>query len=368
MSHAIGRILVPALVAAGLLAGCSGAAEKAALPERSADVATVGVRVVQPRTELAGDLVKATGRLLARNEAMLSARASGSIALIAVEVGDRVKKGDVLLRLDATSAAIGVEQAKAAVAMAEAGLEVATQDLERARSLRASGGVSPAGLEKAEAGFKQAEASLKQARAAARNASKMLADHTLRAPFDGTVTAKLKNVGEYVAMMPPTPVIGLVDATNLEVVLPVPETVVSTVQPGAIVRGVVHPTGTAFEAKVRTVGTVVESGARTVEVRADLVGERSPAMRPNAMVEVDFSVTADVAAAGLYLPAQSVRKEGEKRFVWLVNEGKVVRAEIEAEAVSPGVVRVLGGLDGAAQVVADNGANLKDGMAVQVLQ
>jgi len=366
MTPAIGRILVPALLTASLLAGCSGgAAEKAALPERTTG-ATIGVRVVQPSSQLSGDLVKATGKLIARNEASIGPKASGMIAQLLVDVGDTVKKGDALLRLDATSAAIAVEQAKAAVAVAEAALEVATQDLERARSLRASGGVSPAGLEKAEAGYKQADANLKQARASLRNAEKHLADHTLRAPFDGTITARLKNVGEYVSTMPATPVFGLVDENSIEVVLPVPETVIATVQPGSIVRGVVNPSGTPFEAKVRTVGTVVDA-ARTVEVRADLVGERHPSMRPNAIVEVDFSKDAP-AAEGLFLPAQAVRRDGEKRFVWVVADGKVSRRDVEAQAMTPGVYRVLGGLDGSAQVVADDGVSLADGMAVQVLR
>ena len=361
------RILLPAFLSAGLLAGCSSsAAEKAALPERSADAASIGVRVVQPSTELDGALVTATGRLVARNQANLAPKASGQIAAILVDVGDVVKKGDPLVRLDAAAAAIAVEQAEAAVSVAEANLAVATQDVERARSLRASGGVSPAGLEKAEAGYKQADANLKQARASLRNAEKHLADHTLRAPFDGTITARLKNVGEYVSTMPATPVFGLVDENSIEVVLPVPETVIATVQPGSIVRGVVNPSGTPFEAKVRTVGTVVDA-ARTVEVRADLVGERHPSMRPNAIVEVDFSKDAP-AAEGLFLPAQAVRRDGEKRFVWVVADGKVSRRDVEAQAMTPGVYRVLGGLDGSAQVVADDGVSLADGMAVQVLR
>lgn len=360
------RILLPAFLSAGLLAGCSSsAAEKAALPERSADAASIGVRVVQPSTELDGALVTATGRLVARNQANLAPKASGQIAAILVDVGDVVKKGDPLVRLDAAAAAIAVEQAEAAVSVAEANLAVATQDVERARSLRASGGVSPAGLEKAEAAFAQATAGLKQAQAQLRNARKHLADHTLRAPFDGKVTARLMNLGEYVTSMPPSPVIGLVDESSVEVVLPVPETVVGAVQPGSIVRGVVNPGGHPFEAKVRTVNAVVDA-ARTVEVRADLIGERHPAMRPNAMVEVRFS-TGD-AAKGLYLPAEAVRHEGDKRFVFVVADGKVSRREIEVEALTPGVVRVVRGIDAATHVVADGRSSLRDGMAVQVLR
>lgn len=365
MSTRTGRILVPAVVAAALLASCAGGGEKASLPARDENAASVGVRVVSPSTRLDGNLVTATGRLVARNEAVLAPKASGQIAQLLVDVGDEVKKGDPLVRLDASNAVIAVEQAEAGLAVAEANLAVASQDVERARMLSKSGGVSPAGLEKAEAGFAQAQAGLKQAKAQLRSARTFLADHTLRAPFDGRITARLMNLGEYVTSMPPSPVVALVDESSVEVVLPVPETVIGAVQPGSVVEGVVNPGGRPFQAKVRTVNSVVDQ-ARTVEVRADLVGERHESMRPNAMVEVRFSSGTD--AQGLFLPAAAIRQEAGKRFVYVVSDGTVSRQEIQAEALTPGVVRVLGGIDGSAQVVADGRASLRDGMAVQVLR
>lgn len=359
-------LLLAGLVAVAL-AGCGSAtAEKAALPERPADAATVGVHVVQPSTQLDGNLVTATGRLRARNEATLSAKASGTIAAVLVDVGQKVKKGQPLLRLDDTQARIQVQQATAGRAVAQAAFDAARQDVERARQLRASGGVAQAGLDRAEAGFKQAEAGLAQATAGLRAAQKNLADHTLVAPFSGVITAKMKNAGEYVAMMPPTAVLGLTDVDDLEVVLPVPETVIAAVKPGAVVRGVVNPSGKPFEAKVRTVGEVVDQQARTVEVRADLQGERSAEMRPYAIVQVDFSQ--GDAMNGLFLPASAVKREGEKQFVWVVQAGKVARRDIGAELVTPGVVRVATGLEAGTDVVADAGAGLKDGLSVQVVR
>ena len=71
-SHPIGRLFFPSLLSLGLLAGCSAGAEKASLPVRNAGEANVGVRVVQPLDRLEGGLVKATGRLVARNDSRLS--------------------------------------------------------------------------------------------------------------------------------------------------------------------------------------------------------------------------------------------------------------------------------------------------------
>lgn len=357
------------LLLAGLLlvtfAGCGAAtADKASLPERSADAATVGVRVIQPTTQLDQSLVKATGRLEARRDATLGAKAGGNVAQLLVDVGDRVKEGQPLLRLDSAQARIGVEQARAAQAVAQAGFDAAKQDLDRAKVLRQSGGVAQAGLDRAEAGYKQAEAGLAQATAALKAAQRHLNDHTVTAPFSGVITARKVSLGEYVGAS--APVFGLTDLDQLEVVLPVPETVIAAVQPGSVVRGVISPSGKPFDAKVRIVNSVVDRASRTVEVRADLQGERNPEMRPHAIVEVDFA--AGTSMDGVFVPAQSVRREGDRRFVWVVQEGKVARRDVAAELVSPGVMRITEGIDAAVEVVADAAAGLTDGMPVQVVR
>lgn len=347
------------------LSGCGAAtADKASLPERSTATANVGVRVIQPSTELDGSLVKATGRLEARRDTTLGAKASGDVAELMVDVGDRVKEGQALLRLDSAQARIQVEQARAAQAVAQAGFDAANLELERAKVLRQSGGVAQAGLDRADAAYKQAEAGLAQATAALKAAQRHLNDHTVRAPFSGVITARKVSLGEYVGAS--APVFGLTDLERLEVILPVPETVIAGIQPGAVVRGVISPSGKPFDAKVRIVNSVVDRASRTVEVRADLEGERHPEMRPHAIVEVDFATGATMN--GVFVPAQSVRREGDQRFVWVVQEGKVARRDVGAEMVSPGVMRITEGLDGTIEIVADAAAGLTDGMAVQVIR
>lgn len=357
-------LLLASLLVAGL-SGCHKADAKASLPP-AGNEARIGVRVVTPQTSLDGQLVKATGSLIPRNEATVSAKVSGTIEEFFVDIGDKVKKGQPLAKLDSVNAGIMVEQAKAGHAVATAALDAATQDYERAQKLKESGGVSQAGLDRSEAGFKQATAAAKQAAAALQAAQKAYADHTLRAPFDGEVTARLANVGEYVSVMPATQIFKVVDAEHLEVVLPVSETVIGAIRPGSVVHGVVNPSGKPFDAKVTVVGAVVNPQSRTVEVRADLDGKRTTEMRPHAIVEVDFSQGETIS--GLFLPTQSVVRDGESRFVWVVDGGKVSKKDVQAENLSPGVVRVLGGLEGSEQVVQDGSSNLSSGMQVQVVR
>lgn len=352
-------LLLPLLV---LAAGCSSASSKVSLPAEAGEIA-LGVRVVTPTDRLDEGLVRVTGRIVPKREASVSAKANGTIAEFLVDVGDRVKRGQVMARLDTANAAIALEQARAAKAMAQAGYENARLSVERSRTLHKTGGVAQAQLDAAEAGYQQAEASLKQATAAEKAAAQMLYDHSIRAPFDGVVTARQLTVGEFVAVG--VPVFTLVDTEDLEIVLPVPETVVDAVQPGSEVTGVVNPVGHPFTAKVRVVGEVVDAAGRTVEVRADLSGEKNPQVRPHAIVEVNFAQT---SISGLFLPRQALRGSTDAPYVWLVEDGVLVRRDVRAEVLTPGTVRVLEGLQGNETIVADAGSSFREGMKVRPLR
>jgi RND family efflux transporter MFP subunit len=352
------------LAAALALAGC-GKAERASLPAApSAEAGAVGVKVVKPQVD-AGAVLRATGELRARNEAVLSAEASGRILRFHVDVGSRVRKGDVLMELDASTPRIQVEQARAAQAAAEAAHRSVVADLRRTEELSRGGAAAAASLEKLQMGEEQAAAALRQATAALAAAEDQLAKNAIRAPFDGVITARLKSGGEYVALMPPTPVLGIVDLSTLELRVPVPESVVDLLAPGAVLDAAVSPSGKPFQARVRTVGASVESAARTVDVRADLASAPFRELRPGALVEVRLK-PAGKDAHGVFLPAEAVQQDGGKSWVWAVVADAARRRPVEVQRLTPGTVRVLSGIGPDDRVVADGGAGLTDGARVHV--
>ncbi len=347
-----------------VLASC-GRKDKAQLPTGAGAPAALGVRAVKPRAGSA-EITRATGELRARNEALLSLEASGRIDRVRVDVGSRVRKGDVLVELDASGARIALEQARAARAVAEAALRAARNDHRRIEELARGDAASPAALDRAAAGLEQAQAAARQAAAAATGAEDQLAKQTLRAPFDGVVTQRLKSAGEFVTMMPATPAIGLVDLSTVEVRAAVPETVVDLLRPGAPLDCTVSPSGKPFRARIRSIGAVVEPGTRTVDVRADLVGERTAELRPGAIVEVALGQGA--TADGLFLPADTVQREADHAYVWTVQAEVLRRRPVQVEQLGPGTVRVLSGLGADDVVVAESGAGLAEGARVQVLR
>jgi RND family efflux transporter MFP subunit len=323
------------------------------------------VKVIRPQPD-AGTVLRATGEVRARHEAVLSAEASGRIARYLVDVGSAVKKGQVLMELDASGPRIQLEQARAARAVADAAHRNAVANLGRVEALARGDAASAASLESAQIGEQQAAAALQQAQAAVAAAEDQLRKNAVRAPFDGVVTARHKSVGEYVAMTPPTPVLAVVDVASVELRAAVPETVVDLLAPGAELEATVSPSQKPFRARVRTIGAAVDAAGRTVDVRADPVGPPMKELRPGALVEVRLGA-AKAGQAGLFLPAETVQAANGKSFVWAVVGGAAARRAVDVERLSPGLVRVKTGLGPDDVVVAAGGAGLAEGARVRVI-
>jgi RND family efflux transporter MFP subunit len=354
------------LAALTVACGRGGGAALPAAPAPAGGAAeTIGVRAVKPHAGSAR-VTRATGELRARHEATLSSETSGRIQRFLVDVGSQVKKGQVLVELDASTARIQVQQAQAARAAAEAAHRGAESELRRARELARGDAASPAMVERAETAELQTAAALQQASAAVAAAQDQLAKHSIKAPFDGVITARTKSAGEFVAMMPPTAVLAMVDVGSLEVRAGVPEAVADLLAPGAELAATVSPSGRPFKARIRSVGAVVEPGTRTVDVRADPLGGPLKELRPGAIVEIALSGAA--AAEGLFLPAAAVQEAEGAQFVWTVEADKLKRQAVKVEKLGPGTVRVLSGVGPEALVVAESGAGFKDGAPVRVLQ
>jgi membrane fusion protein (multidrug efflux system) len=338
--------------------------ERAALPAApaSAEANAVGVKAIKPRGD-GGNVVRATGELRARHEAVLSSEASGRILRFAVDVGARVKKGDLLMELDSSTARIQVAQARAARAVAAAAHASVAADLERTEELARGEAASPAMLEKAQLGEQQAAASLQQGTVAVAAAEDQLAKTTLRAPFDGFITARFKSTGEYVAMMPPTAVMAMVDVATVEVRAAVPESVVDLLTIGAELDATVSPSDKPFKARVRSIGASVDAATRTVDVRADPVRPLFKELRPGALVQIRLTAANQ---KGLFLPAEAVHREDGKSFVWAVVGSEARRRQVQVEQLDPGTFHVLTGVGAEDLIVAQSGSGLSEGARVRV--
>jgi RND family efflux transporter MFP subunit len=343
------RLAVPLALLA--LAACGRKAEKATLPETG--TAARAVKVGKPATRLETGLARATGPIRAREDAVLAAKGSGQIKRVLVQVGDRVRAGQPLVEMDAAMQAIGVENARAALKVAEANLASAQRELKRGQELSEQQVMPDATFDRVKTGAEMAAAQADQARAGLRMAEQQLADSVLVAPFTGVITGRFKNAGDSVTAMPLTPIVSIADVDHLEARLAVPEGVEPFVKVGQKVTGVTTPGAQRFEALVRVKNAVVDPGSRTIEVLVDVVKVEGAPLRPGTLANVDLGGFGD--RDGLYVPSSAVRTAGGESWVFVIVGGKAERRAIKPVQVNPGTVAVEGGLDPSAAVILDPG-------------
>jgi len=251
-----------------LLVGCNSSASNEASqsapvieppsPENSPSATGGGSTVSQ-------DLVL-SGTAAAIRTSMLASKGSGILRSIKVREGERVKAGQVLCVLDTVTISLHAEAAAADQAQALAALEDAKRDMARVEQLADAGALPEQTAEKAELGLKIASLRARAAGVGVRMAHQALSDATLRAPFDGVITKVLSEEGQYVAMMPPTPVFLLVDTDTLEVRVPVPERKVASVSIGQPVVVELPAVNVTRSAKVDRKADVVDPMTRSTEV------------------------------------------------------------------------------------------------------
>jgi RND family efflux transporter MFP subunit len=347
----LARQLIPAVAAALTLAACGHKAEKATLPETG--TAARAVKVGRPATRLETGLARATGPIRAREDAVLAAKSSGQIKRVLVQVGDRIRLGQPLVEMDAAMQAIGVENARALVKVAEANLAAAQRELVRGQALSDQQVMPEAGFDRVKTGAELAAAQAEQARAGLRMAEQQLADSVVIAPFSGVVTGRYKNGGDSVTSMPLTPILSVADVDHLEARLAVPEGVEPFVKLGQKVTGVTTPGGQKFEATVRVKNAVVDPGSRTIDVLVDVVKVEGAPLRPGTIANVDFGGFGD--KDGLYVPATALRTAGAESWVFVIVGGKAEKRLITPIQVNPGTVAVTGGLDASTAIILDPG-------------
>jgi membrane fusion protein, multidrug efflux system len=348
-------------LAAALAAACSGRAEKAALPP-AGEAAARAVRVMRPAANIETGLARATGTIRSREDAVLSAKATGQIRRIRAEVGDRVKAGAVLAEMDGTNAQISLQNARALERLAVARLAEAERGLTRSKVLFEGEGMPQAKYEEVQTGREMAAAQLDQARAMVKQAEQAVRDSTVTAPFGGIVTGRFRNAGDTVTMMPVSPIVALTDVDHLEVRLSVPEALEPAITVGQTVEGTTTPGGQRFQAKVRVKNAVVELATRTIEVLADVV--KAEGLRPGTLVTADFGRFGE--GGGVFVPSTAVKTDGKVSWVMVVAGGKAERRDVLANPVHPGTVVVKQGLAPEADVIVDPGA-LEAGAAVSLL-
>jgi RND family efflux transporter MFP subunit len=321
------------------------------------------VTTTTPQTATLPLKVSANGNIAAWQEASIGTEATGlRLAEVRVNVGDDVRKGQVLAEFTQDTVQADLNQVRAAVAEAEARLAEAAADAQRARELSQSGALSAQQINQYLTAERTAKARLDAQRAAARVQEVRLRQTQVLAPDSGVISARNATVGA--VPMPGQELFRLIRQGRLEWRAEVPSTDLLRIQPG-MAATVVTPAGSRIAGKVRMVAPTVDDKTRNGLVYVDLPAGGMGEAKAGMYARGDFEIGAGQA---LTLPQSAiVLKEGFSYVMRVSPDGKVSEVKVATGRRVGDRIEIVQGLDASARVVASGGAFLADGDTVRVV-
>ncbi len=367
-------------VVAGLAAALAGCARPAPQP-----VAPIAVAVAPIRSGSYGATLSLAGTVAAIDAATIGADAAGRVVAVEVHVGDAVRAGQVLARLDArgyraryaqaagdaSSAAAGVGMARAQLADAQAQMRLARVTAARMTTLYREGAIARQDEDRSAAALARAASTLQEERAAlaaaqsqaaaasagVQSAAVPLADATIRAPFAGVVSARYVAAGAVVA--PGSPIAAIQNERRLEVEVAVPLDRAAGLTRGAHLR--LRSGGRTY---LGTITGIAPSDPMLRALNLRIAIGRAPGLVPGSYVRV--SVPYRIAGATLVPSAALVTRAGQDG-VFAVRAGRARFVPVQARPAGDGEIAIRGARALAGSMVAISALErLTDGAPVRV--
>ncbi|MEI8155525.1 MAG: efflux RND transporter periplasmic adaptor subunit [Burkholderiales bacterium] len=339
-----------------LLSGCSRPVPSEE-PIRAVKVLTVGVEGMRAGGEFAGEV-------RARVESRLGFRVGGKIVRRQVELGQRVRAGEILAQLDPQDYQLAVQAAKAQVAAALTNRDLAAADFKRYKELRDQNFISGAELERRDAVLKAAQAQLDQAQAQGSAQGNQAAYTTLVADLSGVVTSVDAEMGQVVAAG--TPVVRIAQDGPRDVVFSVPEDKVAQIRMGSGVDVRAWGAQTPIHGVVREVAASADPVTRTFGVKVSLPTKDALAL--GATVSVLPQALDRSGVHVIKLPTSALRQDGQSSAVWVLDTASmtVKLQPIQVATADGNEVIVAGGLQPGMQVVSAGVHVLSPGQKVTI--
>lgn len=312
-----------------------------------------------------------SGRAKGTQEIDLSFRVAGTLIARPVDVGTEVSKGDIVAQVDPDTFRADVERAKADLVRAEATLTNAEEQLRRTQILVQRGHVSEAALDRHLAAEREAKADVAARQATLRRRQLDLGYATLEAPFSGVVVRTF--VENFQDIQAQQPIIRLVDDSRIEMVVDVPEGLISQAHAvrEILVRFDALP-GVDVAATIKEIGTEASQATRTYPVTLIMDQPADSRILPG-MAGKAAAKTMDSEAvpnSRIIVPETSVYTKADvsKTYVWVVDSdsGTVSAREVETAAVADEGLEVISGLKPGEYIVTAGVNYLKEGQKVRL--
>jgi RND family efflux transporter MFP subunit len=347
-------------LAAVAVAGCKG---EASVKDKNEEVIRP-VKVATVAEASQGRTLTYSGVVRPRIESNLGFRVGGKIVERAVNVGDRVKVGQVIARLDDTDLKLAEDSARAAVGAARTRRDVTRDNLERAKPLLEKQFISQASYDIRRNEFDSADSALDSAEAQLRQAANATSYATLKADKAGIVTSVMAEPGQVVNAG--QAVLALAEAGEIEVAIGVPEQDAGRIAVGQRA-GITLWAGpdASTEGRIREIAGQADPASRTYAVRVS-ASDPPQAMRLGMTATVAIRIDGQGVAMLVPLTALTESDGTPAVFIADTGTGTVRRTPVTVAGTADEGVRVAGGLKAGDIVVTAGVQFLRDGMRVRL--
>ena len=328
------------------LAACGGA-EQATLPPLG-DVATFEVKATDGVPGRGWD-----GVVEAVRRADLSAQTAGRITAVEFDVNDRVKAGDVVVRISAVEQDAGANAARAQLRAVEASAAEAEQDYRRFAALGNGQFVSKAQIDQARASRDAAVAARDAARANVAQAAQQSSYTVVRAPFAGVVAARDVEPGESIA--PGQPLVVVYEPRELRIEVAVPQSHAEAIRRDPRAR-VLLPGGREVTPAEVIVFPAADAASHSVNVRVrlpDLDPLPAPGTTAKVVFDADAGVAGDGVASPVRIPLSAVAQRGELSGAYVKQGNRLLLRQLRLGARVGDSVEVISGLQAGDKVASD---------------
>lgn len=374
------------IIAVMAVSGCGSKKATGTAGEKTVTVTTEAVSVTTMK-----NTITLNGTVKSLQEAEISSKVSGKVSEIHFELGQRVKQGDILFKLDDTDLRLELQQAEATLNVtrtsldsswvtAETDYQDAKRSYERSKRLYENHLVSKQDFEDAESSFKKAEdtynaaklaegsgvtnakATLEKALAEYEIAKTDLANTVVKAPIAGVVASKDLKIGQYVTTS--DTVAELVDLSSMIVKANVTEAVVNQIKVGdqveiSVKSTLEHP----VTGEIIAIAPAVDSSTLNYPIKIKVANPQNT-LKSGMFAEV--TLTLNRAERVLAVPLSAISEESGRKYVYLLDEGKAKRTLIQTGISDSQWIQVTEGLTEKDVVIVKGRDQLKDGSSVMI--
>lgn len=330
-------------------------------PEKSEEIRPVRVMTLSA-SDVALD-AEFSGEVRARVESRLGFRVGGKIVARKVDVGNMVKRGQVLMQLDPQDLQLAQVQSVAGLKASESNRDLARAELKRYQDLRDKNFVSQAVLDGKETAFRAAQASYEQAVAQNKTQSNQTAYTTLVADADGVVTGVDAEVGQVVAAG--NPVVRVAQLGEKEIVIGIPEDKVDTLRNVSDVKiRVWAQPNDLISGKIREISPIADPVTRTFTMKVSML---------DAPADVRLGMTAYVrfatktAAPQIKVPMTALFQDKSGSAVWVVENNTAKLVPVQIGGTSGNDITLTSGVASGQTIVTAGVNSLKPGQKVSIL-